>query len=158
MHTQPQTCARQRCRPLSARSRRHRRSLRVHMRFVPIFVCVQSVVALARSSADFMAELRELIAADAQVADADILSIHCGVVELTDRFDADELVNADVLVVRLSAPPQAPLPAGSSGAAPLSGHKRGAEDSAAAAGSAPAEGESGSGPAAKRSKTSSNSE
>ena len=50
-----------------------------------------------------MAELRSLIAADAQVADADILSIHCGVVELTDRYDVDELDNADVLVVRLRA-------------------------------------------------------
>ena len=115
-------------------------------------------MALARNSADYLTELRVRIADDARVAVADIVSIHCGVVELTDRYDVDELVNADVLVVRLRAPPQAPLAAGSSAAAPLSGHKRGAEDSAAAAGSAPAEGESASGPIAKRSKTSGDSE
>ena len=68
----------------------------------------QSLLALARSSADFMSELRSLIAVDARVTEADILSIHCGVVELTDRFDVDALTNADTLVVRLrSAPPAA---------------------------------------------------
>jgi len=123
---------------------------------VTVFVRrAQSLMVLARSSADFLAELRSLIAADARVAEADIVSVHCGVVELTDRYDVDALVNADTLVVRLRAPAQAPLPAGSSAAAPLSGHKRGAEDSAAAI---PAEGESSSGPAAKRSKSSGNGE
>ena len=100
------------------------------MRFVPIFVCVQSLVALARSSADFMAELRSLIAADARVADADILSIHCGVVELTDRYDVDELVRGDTLVVRLRTIPQAPgaQPSEPSAAAvPAAGQKRSAD-------------------------------
>ena len=74
-----------------------------------MFVCdAQSLLALVRSSADFMSELRGLIAADARVAVANIVSIHCGVVELTDRYDVDALVNADTLVVRLrSAPPVA---------------------------------------------------
>ena len=94
------------------------------MRFVSIFVRAQSLLALARSSADFMTELRELIAADARVADADILSVHCGVVELTDRYDVDdELVNADTLVVRLRSR-SAPLVALS--------RRRGAAGSAAA--------------------------
>ena len=87
----------------------------------------QSVVALARKSADFMAELRSLVAADARVATADIHSIHCGVVELTDRYDVDGLANGDRLVVRLRAHPRATQSAGFSSAAPLSGHKRDAD-------------------------------
>jgi len=55
-----------------------------------------------------MAELRALVAADARVAEADVVSIHCGLVELTDSYGVGELVNADTLVVRLrSAPPAA---------------------------------------------------
>ena len=63
-------------------------------------------MVLARSSADFMAELHSLIADDARVAVADVVSIHCGVVELTDRYDVDELANGDTLIVRLRAAQQ----------------------------------------------------
>ena len=97
------------------------------MRFVSIFVRAQSLLALARSSADFMSELRSLIAADARVAVADILSIHCGFVELTNRYDVDALTNADTLVARLRTIPQAPgaQPSGpSAAAAPAAGQKR----------------------------------
>jgi len=97
-----------------------------------VFVCdYQSVVALARKSADFMAELRSLVAADARVAAADILTIHCGLIELRDRYDVDGLANGDRLVVRLRAHPRATQSAGFSSAVPLSGHKRGADGSAA---------------------------
>ena len=116
------------------------------------------MLQLTRSSADFMAELRSLIAADARVPEADILSIHCGVVELTDRYDVEALASGDVLVVRLRTP-KPPVPAAPPAAAvQMSGHKRGAEDPTAATGSAPAEAESGSNPAAKRSKPSGDSE
>jgi len=122
---------------------------------VSLLVRAQSRPTLARSSADFMAELRSLIAADARVPEADILSIHCGVVELTDRYDVEALASGDVLVVRLRTVPKAPVPAAPPAAAvQMSGHKRGAEDPTAATGSAPAEAESGSNPAAKRSKPS----
>ena len=86
---------------------------------------------LARKSADLMAELRGLVAADARVSVADVVSVHCGLVELTDRYDVDELVNDDMLIVRLRAPPRATQSAGSAAAAPLSGHKRGADGPAA---------------------------
>ena len=103
---------------------------------VSLFVRVQSRLTLARSSADFMAELRSLIAADARVAEADIVSIHCDVVELTDRYDVDELARGDALVVRLRTIPQAPgaQPSEPSAAAvPAAGQKRSADapDSAA---------------------------
>ena len=102
-----------------------------------------------------MTELRNLIVFDARVGVSDILSIHCGVVELTERFDVDALASGDVLVVRLRTAPNPPAPVAPPAAAvQVAGHKRGAEDSAAAtSGSAPADGESGS-PAAERSKPS----
>jgi len=102
-----------------------------------------------------MTELRNLIVLDARVAVADILSIHCGVVELTDRYDVEALASGDVLVVRLRTAPKPPvLAAPPAAVVQVSGHKRGAEDSTAATGSAPAEGESGGSQAAKRSKPS----
>jgi hypothetical protein len=95
---------------------------------VSLFVRVQSRLTLDRSSADFMAELRNLIVADARVAEADIVSIHCGVVELTDRYDVDELVRGDALVVRLRTIPQAPgLSQPSAAAVPAAGQKRSAD-------------------------------
>jgi len=122
---------------------------------VTALACFKSVLQLTRSSADFMVELRDLIVADARVAVADILSIHCGVVELTDRFDVDALVSGDVLVVRLRTAPKPPvLAAPPAAAVQVSGHKRGAEDPTAAMGSAPAESETGDSQAAKRSKPS----
>ena len=98
---------------------------------VSMFVCgLQSVVVLARSSADFMTELHNVIAAIARVSVADVVSVHCGLVELTDRYDVDELVNGDTLIVRLRSSPSAPQSAGSA-AASMSGHKRDAEGPAA---------------------------
>jgi len=80
-----------------------------------------------------MTELRSLIVLDARVGVSDILSIHCGVVELTERFDVDALASGDVLVVRLRTAPNPPAPVAPPAAAvQVAGHKRGAEDSAAA--------------------------
>ena len=111
--------------------------------------CKESLVALARRSADYLTELRGQIAHDAQVAVADIVSVHCGLFELTDRYDVDELVNADILVVRLRTHLWVPESVGSSAAAPVSGHKRGADGSAA-------KGADGGESTSKRSKSSSN--
>ena len=111
----------------------------------------QSLLTLARSSADFLDELCQLIAADAGVSVADIVSIHCGVVELTDRYDVDALVNADTLVVRLRTAPAAPSPVASASAVvSASGHKRGSVAAAGAA--AQSSNGDGSQPASKRAK------
>ena len=58
---------------------------------------------MARSSADFLTDLHQLVAADARVAVADVVSIHCGLIELTDRYEVDTLImiNGDTLIVRL---------------------------------------------------------
>ena len=108
-------------------------------------------MALIRSSADFLTELRQLIAADAGVSVAVILSIHCGPVEIKDRYDVDALVNADTLVVRLRPALSAPSPVASSSATvSVSGHKRGSVAAAGAA--AQSSNGDGSQPASKRAK------
>ena len=97
-----------------------------------MYVCnAQSLVKLARKSADLMAELRGLVAADARVTMAHVVSVHCGLVKLADRYDVDELVNGDPLIVRLRTPLRAPQSAGLAAAVPLSGHKRVADGPAA---------------------------
>lgn len=72
---------------------------------------------MARSSADFLAELRTGIVKDARVSVDQIVSVRCGPVFLLDQFGVSQLKPNDVLVVQLR-----PAVAG------VGGQKRGADE------------------------------
>lgn len=64
---------------------------------------LQRLLILARHSADLFAELLSSVAAGVGVASSAVLSMHCGPVQLQDRYDVDQLQHRDKIVLKLKA-------------------------------------------------------